>query len=98
MLNKIGMADAVSRNYNLSAKNNVQKTQNNATNVVSFSGYKQASADKLAAAYRGYNNINMASTVSFTGGGSLFTAFNELNQSMVTCKDEAHGKGGEKVG
>ena len=98
MLNKVSMMNVASGNFNANSIGGVKKTNNNATNVVSFNGYKQAPADKLAAAYRGYNNINMASTVSFTGGGSLYTAFNELNQSMVTCKDDAHGKKGEKVG
>lgn len=95
MLNRVSMADKVSSNYGLQTKSNVQKTQNNATNVVSFSG-NQVSADKLSAAYRGYNNIHMASTVSFTG--SLVAAFDELNQSMVTCRDVEHGREGEEVG
>lgn len=95
MLNRVSMADRVSTNCNLQTNNNVSKAQNNATNVVQFSG-NRVSADKMAAALRGYNNIRMASTVSFTG--SLATAFDELNQSMVTCQDIEHGRKGEEVG
>ena len=96
MLNRISMADSITRNYSLQSTN-VQKRENNATNVIQFKG-NQANygADKLAAAYRAYNNIPMASTVSFTG--SLATAFEELNQSMVTCQDIEHGRKGEEVG
>lgn len=96
MLNRISMADSIARNYSLQSTN-VQKRENNATNVIQFKG-NQANygADKLAAAYRAYNNIPMASTVSFTG--SLATAFEELNQSMVTCQDIKHGRKGEEVG
>ncbi len=96
MLNRISMADSIARNYSLQSTN-VQKRENNATNVIQFKG-NQANygADKLAAAYRAYNNIPMASTVSFTG--SLATAFEELNQSMVTCQDIEHGRKGEEVG
>lgn len=96
MLNRISMADGLTRNYSLQSTN-VQKRENNATNVIQFKG-NQANygADKLAAAYRAYNNIPMASTVSFTG--SLATAFEELNQSMVTCQDIEHGRKGEEVG
>lgn len=96
MLNRISMADSIARNHSLQSTN-VQKRENNATNVIQFKG-NQANygADKLAAAYRAYNNIPMASTVSFTG--SLATAFEELNQSMVTCQDIEHGRKGEEVG
>ena len=96
MLNRISMADGLSKNYSLQSAN-VQKRENNATNVIQFKG-NQANygADKLAAAYRGYNNINLASTVSFTG--SLATAFEDLNKSMVTCQDIEHGRKGEEVG
>ena len=96
MLNRISMADGLTRNYNLQSANSVKK-ENNATNVIQFKG-QQANygADKLAAAYRAYNNIPMASTVSFTG--SLAAAFDELNQSMVTCQDIEHGRKGEEVG
>lgn len=96
MLNRISMTDSIARNYSLQSTN-VQKRENNATNVIQFKG-NQANygADKLAAAYRAYNNIPMASTVSFTG--SLATAFEELNQSMVTCQDIEHGRKGEEVG
>ena len=96
MLNRISMADSIARNYSLQSTN-VQKRENNATNIIQFKG-NQANygADKLAAAYRAYNNIPMASTVSFTG--SLATAFEELNQSMVTCQDIEHGRKGEEVG
>ena len=99
MLNRISMADAVSRNYNLQSANSVSKTQNNATNVVSFKGVQaQYGADKLAMAYRAYNRIPLASSVAFTGAASFSDAFDELNRSMVTCRDVAHGRKGEEVG
>ena len=97
MLNRISMADSIARNYSLQSSTNVQKRENNATNVIQFKGQNASyGADKLAAAYRAYNKIPMASTVSFTG--SLATAFEELNQSMVTCQDIEHGRKGEEVG
>ena len=97
MLNRISMADSLTRNYSLQSSTNVQKRENNATNVIQFKGQNASyGADKLAAAYRAYNKIPMASTVSFTG--SLATAFEELNQSMVTCQDIEHGRKGEEVG
>ena len=97
MLNRISMADSLTKNYSLQSSTNVQKRENNATNVIQFKGQNASyGADKLAAAYRAYNKIPMASTVSFTG--SLATAFEELNQSMVTCQDIEHGRKGEEVG
>ena len=96
MLNRISMADSLSKSYSLQSAN-VQKRENNATNVIQFKGQKASyGADKLAAAYRAYNRIPVASTVSFTG--SLAAAFEELNQSMVTCQDIEHGRKGEEVG
>ena len=98
MLNKISFADNTVNVKNLRQTSTCGiKKGNNASNVIQFTGNSaNLGADKLANAYKGYNNIGLASTVSFTG--SLASAFNELNQSMVTCKDEEHGKKGEEVG
>ena len=73
------------------------KTKNTVANPISFSGNKVA-ADKLSQAYKGYNNIKPASTVSFKGAGSLFEAFEIFSQALVTCKDAEHGRNGENVG
>ena len=98
MLNKISFADNAANAKSLRQASSCGiKKGNNASNVIQFAGNSaNLGADKLADAYKGYNNIGLASTVSFTG--SLASAFNELNQSMVTCKDEEHGKNGEEVG
>lgn len=79
-------------------KTNSVQNNANATNTIKFQGNKTNSvpADKLALAYRGYNNI--ASTVPFTGSSSLLQAFKDLNQSMTTCQDKARGQEGENVG
>ena len=81
----------------VSGKNNSFKKTENLTNSITFRG-KNYAADKLAGAYRGYNNIKVAKTVSFTGAGSLSEAFDVFNKSIVTCKDKKKGRDGEKVG
>ncbi len=96
MLNKVNLLATSPRSFGLQKSSTAQKNQA-ATNVVQFQGNKIA-GDKLASAYRGYNNINTASTVPFCGMGSLSNAFNILNKSMVTCKDQEHGRKGETVG
>ncbi len=99
MLNRVSSVDLSSKKFGLYSKSNSKKVQNNATNSVSFGGnYKSVPINKLTNAYIGYNGVKFASTVSFTGGGSLYYAFEELNKSMATCKDEAHGMKGEVVG
>ncbi|MCD8025059.1 MAG: hypothetical protein LUE64_05945 [Candidatus Gastranaerophilales bacterium] len=96
MLNRVDSVNFSPRNYSVST-NQVQKTKNNASNPVSFSAAPNYSADKIAAAYKGYNNINFASTLSFTGSG-LAAVFNDFSQAMVTCKDKEAGSEGEEVG
>ena len=96
MLNRISSVNFTTRNYAF-LKPAASKTQNNASCAIQFTGNK-ISADKLLSTYKGYNNIHLAKSVSFTGAGSLSGAFDLLNKSMTTCKDEEHGRKGEAVG
>lgn len=97
MLSGISSVNFLSQNHRMYNVKNQKINSANATNTIEFKGVdKNISANKLVDAYKGYNNIHLASSVAFTGAGSLSGAFDKLNKSMVTCKDE--NSKGEQVG
>ena len=93
MINRLSMLNVTPNNY---ASKKVSNAQGNTTNVIQLNSNK-VDASKLASAYRGYNNIKLASSLAFCGG-SLTETFDELNKSMITCQDAEHGRKGEVVG
>lgn len=97
MLNRVSLLGFVPKNYSLQEKSNLKKQTTKTTNPVQFFG-KNVSAEKLSDAYKGYNNIRFASSISFTGAGSLSDTFKIFNKSIVTCKDVENGRKGESVG
>ena len=94
MLNRILSIDNSRPNLRQYSRNNNIKNSYS-TNSIQKVSNTNVTADKLANAYQSYNNIKLASTISFSA--SLKEAFDTLNQSMFTCQDE-NKKGGEVVG
>lgn len=95
MLSSVSRANFSLKSYGINGVKKQKTNSTNATNAIQFKGAdKNISAAKLADAYKGYNNVRLASSVSFTG--SLSGAFEELNQKMKTCVDE--NSNGEVVG
>ena len=95
MLQQVSLNRISNGNY---SRNGFSKkgVSNSVSNIQNSPCYQKYNASKLAEAYRGYNNIHLASTVSF--GSNFADAFDEVVRSMVTCEDKAHGKAGEVVG
>ena len=67
-------------NVKMGMASNSQPVKNNQTNAANNSfGFSSAASNALK-----LNGLNFARTIRFTG--ALQGAFQELNQSMVTCK------------
>ncbi len=92
MIQKIG-AGVVSQ---LPRFTQVQERPAVKSNVTTPSFSSNYTATSLVNAYQAYHGINLAKTVSF--GQSLTSVLQQLNTSMVTCRDMRKGKEGEVVG
>lgn len=86
MIRSINVAEIRAQKVSMMQKNTTAQNVQNTSNFVNFSS---AASNALKA-----NSINMARTIQFTG--ALAGAFEDLNQSMVTCKTKDND--GESVG
>ena len=87
MISSISVAELRNQKMSMLQANNVSKVAQSPAS--SFTGYSLAASNALKA-----NSISMARTIQFTG--ALAGAFEDLNQSMVTCKTKDND--GESVG
>ena len=87
MISSISVAELRNQKMSMLQANNVSKVAQSPAS--SFTGYSLAASNALKA-----NSISMARAIQFTG--ALAGAFEDLNQSMVTCKTKDND--GESVG
>ncbi|MBR3605304.1 MAG: hypothetical protein IKL52_04675 [Candidatus Gastranaerophilales bacterium] len=87
MISSISVAELRNQKMSMLQANNVSKVAQSPAS--SFTGYSLAASNALKA-----NSISKARTIQFTG--ALAGAFEDLNQSMVTCKTKDND--GESVG
>ena len=96
MLQQISLSHHSSNNSLKSAKTFSKNVSNSISNAQDFKASSKYDVAKNISAYKAYNNIRLASSISF--GSSLAEIISNMRGSIVTCAGDEARSDGEKVG